>query len=239
MGLDLSILVDNLPLFAQGAWLTLRITFIAFLAGMTIGTLAAIAALSSIAPLRWLVAAYVTIMRGIPFIVLVFLTQYGLPAAGVRSPALFNGTVALSLFAGAYYTEIIRACVLSLPRGQWESARAIGMSPFAAARNIVVPQVLAPMVPPVVNCTMTMIKESSVLSSITVAELTFQGLVVQGNTFAPFEVFIAVAIFYWLITGLFGFVAGLLERRLNAGRGNRTLSPLVARYLILEGRTAR
>ena len=95
------------------------------------------------------------------------------------------------------------------------------------------------MVPPVVNCTMTMIKESSVLSSITVAELTFQGLVVQGNTFAPFEVFIAVAIFYWLITGLFGFAAGLLERRLNAGRGNRTLSPLVARYLILEGRAAR
>ena len=152
---------------------------------------------------------------------------------------MFNGTVALSLFAGAYYTEIIRACVLSLPRGQWESARAIGMSPFAAARHIVVPQVLTPMVPPVVNCTMTMIKESSVLSSITVAELTFQGLVVQGNTFAPFEVFIAVAIFYWLITGLFGFAAGLLERRLNAGRGNRTLSPLVARYLILEGRAAR
>ncbi|MEI4488575.1 amino acid ABC transporter permease [Frigidibacter sp. MR17.14] len=236
MALDLSVITDNIPLFLEGAWMTLRIAAAAFVAGMAIGTLAAVASLSGIAPLRWLVAGYIAIMRGIPFIVLLFLIHYGLPAAGIRNPALVNGIAALSLFAGAYYTEIIRACVRALPKGQWESARAIGMSPFAAARIVIVPQILAPMVPPVVNCTMTMIKESSVISSITVAELTFSGLVVQGNTFAPFEVFIAVALLYWLICGLFATAARAFESRLAGTRRNRGLTPLVGRYLILEGR---
>lgn len=236
MALDLSVITDNIPLFLEGAWMTLRIAAAAFAAGMAIGTLAAVASLSGIAPLRWLVTGYIAIMRGIPFIVLLFLIHYGLPAAGIRNPALVNGIAALSLFAGAYYTEIIRACVRALPKGQWESARAIGMSPFAAARIVIVPQILAPMVPPVVNCTMTMIKESSVISSITVAELTFSGLVVQGNTFAPFEVFIAVALLYWLICGLFATAARAFESRLAGTRRNRGLTPLVGRYLILEGR---
>lgn len=236
MNLDLSVITENIPLFLQGAWMTLRIAFAAFIAGMSIGAIAAAMSLSSVAPLRWLVMGYIAIMRGIPFIVLLFLIHYGLPAAGIRMPALFNGTAALSLFAGAYYTEIIRACVTALPRGQWESARAIGMSPFAATRIVIVPQILAPMVPPVVNCTMTMIKESSVISSITVAELTFSGLVVQGNTFAPFEVFIAVAILYWIICGAFAAAARAFESRLAGTRRNRGLTPLVGRYLILEGR---
>lgn len=234
MDLDPAVITNNLPLFFEGVALTLRITIVAFVAGMAIGAVAAVAALSRIAPLRWLVTGYVAVMRGIPFIVLLFLIHYGLPAAGIRLPALSTGIVALSLFAGAYYAEIVRACVMALPPGQWESARTIGMSPVAAARIVIVPQVLAPMVPPVVNCTMTMIKESSVLSTITVAELTFQGLVVQGQTFAPFEVFIAVACLYWAITGAFAFCARTFERRVLS-REERRMTPLVARYLQLEG----
>ncbi|WP_095588202.1 amino acid ABC transporter permease [Actibacterium ureilyticum] len=233
--LDPTVITENLPLFLEGALMTLRVTAIAFVVGMTIGGIASVAILSSIAPLRWLAAAYVAVMRGTPFIVLLFLIHYGLPAMGVRLPALVNGTVALSLFAGAYYTEIIRACVKALPKGQWESARAIGMSPVAAARDIIIPQILGPMVPPVVNCTMTMIKESSVLSTITVAELTFAGLVVQGETFAPFEVFITVALIYWAITAAFAFGAALFERRLAGANRNRLMTPLVARYLLLDG----
>lgn len=236
MALDPTVITNNLPLFLDGAWMTLRISLTAFVVGMSIGAVAAVASLSPFAPLRWLVTGYIAIMRGIPFLVLLFLIHYGLPTVGLRMPALFNGTMALSLFAAAYYTEIIRACVKALPAGQWESARAIGMSPLSAARIVIVPQILAPMVPPVVNCTMTMIKESSVISTITVAELTFSGLVVQGNTFAPFEVFIAVAILYWIICGAFSRAARLFERRLAGTRRNHAMSPLVARYLILEGR---
>lgn len=236
MRFDHTVILDNLPLFLEGAWLTLRLALVVFLIGMAIATLAAITSFSAFAPLRWLVNGYVAVMRGIPFIVLLFLTHYGLPAAGVRVPAMITATAALSLFAGAYYTEIIRACVKALPRGQWEAARTIGMSPTKAAIHVIVPQVITPMLPPLVNCTMTMIKESSVISSITVAELTFQGLVVQGNTFAPFEVFVAVALLYWAITSLFAFAARLLEGRMRKGQGGRGMTPLVGRYLLLEGR---
>ncbi|TQN60506.1 amino acid ABC transporter permease [Agrobacterium tumefaciens] len=237
MSFDVTIIIDNLPLFLQGAWLTLRLAFVVFLIGMTLAIFAAIASFSAFPPLRWLVQAYVAVMRGIPFIVLLFLTHYGLPAAGLRVPAMITATAALSLFAGAYYTEIIRACVKALPRGQWEAARTIGMSPTRAAIHVIIPQIVAPMLPPLVNCTVTMIKESSVISSITVAELTFQGLVVQGNTFAPFEVFVAVALLYWAITSIFALAARLLERRMKKGQGGRGLTPLVSRYLILEGRS--
>lgn len=239
MSLDPFVVLDRWPLFLEGALMTLYITMIAFVAGMAIAAIAAIGSVSAIAPLRWLVNVYVTVMRGIPFIVLLFLIHYGLPAAGMRLPALATGISALSLFAGAYYTEIIRACVQALPAGQWESARAIGMSRIAASRDIIIPQILAPMVPPVVNCTMTMIKESSVISTITVAELTFAGLVVQGETFAPFEVFIAVALIYWAITYGFERAARLFERRLSGSRAASQMTSLVAGYLLLDGRRPR
>lgn len=238
MALDPSVVLDYWPLFVRGAALTLRITAIAFIAGMAIGVLAATIALLPFWPGRVAIRLYTVLMRGIPFIVILFLIHYGLPAFGLRMPALFNGTAALSLFAGAYYCEIVRACVLALPRGQWESARAIGMSPVAAARHVVVPQILSPMVPPTVNCTITMIKESSVISSITVGELTYQGLVVQGNTFAPFEVFIAVALIYWAITSAFAALAAWSERRIGGAERRDRMSPLAARYLILERRAA-
>ncbi|MFD2238612.1 amino acid ABC transporter permease [Aureimonas populi] len=239
MSLDPFVVLDHWDLFARGALMSLRICATAFVFGLLIGAVAAAFSFTSFAPLRWLVFVYIMLMRGIPFIVILFLVHYGMPAAGIRNSALFNGTVALSLFAGAYYTEIIRACVKALPAGQWESARAIGMSPFAAARHVILPQVRSPMIPPVVNTTMTMIKESSVISSITVAELTFQGLVVQGNTFAPFEVFIAVALIYWFITAVFAAVADAFERRLGSAQRAGRMNPLAARYLILDGRDAR
>lgn len=189
------------------------------------------------APGRWLVGAYLAVMRGVPFIVLVFLIHYGMPAFGIRASALFNGTAALTLFAGAYYSEIIRGCVVALPRGQWDSARVLGMSPFAAARHVIVPQIISPMIPPVVNCTMTMIKESSVLSAITVAELSYQGLVIQGNTFAPFEVFIAVACIYWAITFAFSRLATWYGRKAgSSGSAQQRMSPLAARFLTIETR---
>lgn len=238
MHFDLSIITNNLPLFLEGAGMTLVISLIAFAAGMVIGTIAAVLSLQSFPPLRWITAAYVLVMRGIPFIALLFLIHFGLPTLGLRPPPFVDGTASLSLYAGAYYAEIIRACVKALPKGQWESARTIGLSRLAAARHIILPQILAPMIAPVVNCTITMIKESAVISSITVSELTFAGLVVQGNTFSPFEVFVAVALLYWLITAVFSVPARYAERHLSRHGGQR-MTPLVGRYLVLTGARSR
>jgi polar amino acid transport system permease protein len=150
-------------------------------------------------------------------------------------PAIFVGTLALALFASAYYAEIVRAAIAALPRGQFESARAIGMSPAQAMSNVVAPQILRTLVPPSTNMTLTMMKESAVLSAVTVPELTYQSLVVQGNTFAPFEVFAAVTIIYWSISIVIAEVSRRLERRVGIAQNQGVIrNRLAARYLSLD-----
>ena len=138
MRFDPSILVQYWPLFAEGAWLTLRISVTAFLIGYALGIAIALLALAPGFLPKAAVTAYVGTLRSIPFIIILFVIYYGLPFYGVRLPALLVGTAALALFASAYYAEIVRAAILALPRGQFESARAIGMSPFEVFAAITV-----------------------------------------------------------------------------------------------------
>jgi polar amino acid transport system permease protein len=239
MAFDPRILIPYLPLLADGAWLTIRIAVMAFLIGYVLGIVLALVALIPARIPRLLVQAYGTVLRGIPFIIILFLVYYGLPFAGIRIPAFITGTVALALFASAYYAEIVRAAIVALPSGQFESARAIGMSPLQAMRHVIAPQILRALVPPSTNMTLTMIKESSVLSSITVSELTYQSLVIQGNTFAPFEAFAAVTLIYWAMTAIVVWIAGRSERRLGRMRDERVnQSALVASFLSFDRRPA-
>ncbi len=236
MTLDPAVVLDSWPLFVAGTVVTLQVSAIAFVGGILLAS--AIVALSfSGGWIRVAIQVYLGVLRGVPFIVLLFLVHFGMPFAGIRMPAYFNGTLALTLYASAYYSEVLRATVLGLPRGQWESARAIGMSRSAATRHIIAPQMLRPALPPTVNSTITMIKESSVMSAITVGELTYQGLVVQGNTFAPFEVFIAVAGLYWLIAFVLSRVAVAVERAVATGQGaSARRNAIGERYLALDAR---
>jgi His/Glu/Gln/Arg/opine family amino acid ABC transporter permease subunit len=239
MVFDPSILIPYLPLLAAGTWLTVKISVMAFFLGYAVGIVLALVALIPHWVPRLVVSVYVAILRGIPFIIVVFLVYYGLPFSGVRLPAYVTGTVALGLFASAYYAEIVRAAIVALSPGQFESARAVGMSPLQAMRHVIAPQILRALVPPSTNMTLTMIKESSVLSSITVADLTYQSLVIQGNTFAPFESFAAVTLIYWAMTAIVAWAFARSERRLgrieaeNVGR-----SALVASFLSFDRRPA-
>lgn len=237
MHFDPAILVDYWPLLLQGAWLTLQVSVAALLLGYAAGIVVALIALTPGWLPRLVAGFYVEILRNIPFIIILFVVYYGLPFWGIRLPATLVGTVALALFASAYYAEIVRAAILALPRGQFESARAIGMSPANAMWHVVAPQILRTLVPPSTNMTLTMMKESAVLSSITVPELTYQSLVVQGNTFAPFEVFAAVASIYWLIAVAIAEASRRLERRVGAVQAEAVSRNRIAdRYLSLVAR---
>ncbi|SFI23488.1 amino acid ABC transporter permease [Bradyrhizobium sp. cf659] len=239
MHFDPAVLVDYWPLLLQGAWLTLQVSVAALVMGYAAGIAVALIALVP-GWLPGLVAGfYVETLRNIPFIIILFVVYYGLPFWGIRLPATLVGTAALALFASAYYAEIVRAAILALPRGQFESARAIGMSPMNAMWHVVAPQILRTLVPPSTNMTLTMMKESAVLSSITVPELTYQSLVVQGNTFAPFEVFAAVASIYWLIAVVIAEASRRLERRVGAVQAEAVSRNRIAdRYLsLVAGRT--
>jgi len=237
MHFDPAVLVDYWPLLLQGAWLTLQVSAAAFVMGYVAGIAIALIALVPGWLPRLVTGLYVETLRNIPFIIILFVVYYGLPFSGIRLPAVLVGTVALALFASAYYAEIVRAAILALPRGQFESARAIGMSPISAMRHVVAPQILSTLVPPSTNMTLTMMKESAVLSSVTVPELTYQSLVVQGNTFAPFEVFAAVASIYWLIAVVIAEASRRLERNVGAVQAEATSRNRIAdRYLSLVAR---
>jgi His/Glu/Gln/Arg/opine family amino acid ABC transporter permease subunit len=235
MHFDPLLLLDYWRLLLQGTLLTAQVAACAFVIGYLAGIAVALIALLPGRLVRLVAAAYVETLRNIPFIIIVFVVYYGLPFSGIRLSAPIVGTIALALFASAYYAEIVRAAILALPRGQFESARAIGMSPAQAMWHVVAPQILRTLVPPSTNMTLTMMKESAVLSSITVPELTYQSLVVQGNTFAPFEVFATVASIYWLIAIVIAETSRRIERRVGATHADGIArSSLARRYLSLD-----
>jgi polar amino acid transport system permease protein len=163
------------------------------------------------------VRGYVDFLRGTPLLVQLVLLFY-LPAAlGVRFPALVAGVIGLALYYGAYITEIVRGGLASVPRGHLDAARALGMPRFTTFRHIVLPQVLAIVVPPLAGQFTAVVKGTSLLSVITVFELTSAGHEISVRTVAPVETWIVVAFIY---LGLNGIIAGgsvLLERRLRVG----------------------
>ncbi len=240
MRFDPTILTRHAPMFLEGAWLTIQITVCAFLLGFALAVLVALLGLLRHPVPRILVATYVGALRSVPFIITLFVIYYGLPFAGIRLPAFAVGTASLGIFASAYYAEVIRAAILAIPRGQFDSARALGMTYPQLMRLVIGPQVMRALIPPSTNTTLSMMKESAVLSSITVPELTFQGLVVQGETFAPVEVFLAVTLLYWSIAIVIAGVARRAEHRVGHAQTQAVLhSAIAARYLSLDWRAAR
>ena len=143
-----------------------------------------------------------------------------MPFYGIRFPAEYVGTVALAAFGSAYFAEVIRGGIDAVPKGQLESAKAIGMSDWQAMQNIILPQTLPIILPPLTNQTLSLLKESAILSTITVQELTMSGIRVQGETFRPFEVFIMVAILYWALNETIATFMRWLEKRANRVRGS-------------------
>ena len=143
---------------------------------------------------------------------------YVLPFYGVRISAEYVGIIALAAFGSAYFAEIIRAGIDAVPKGQLESARAIGMTDWQSMKNIILPQTLSIVLPPLTNQTLTLIKESAILSTITVHELTMTGLMVQGETFRPFEVFIMVALLYWALNETIATIMRRFEKNINKNR---------------------
>lgn len=237
MRFEPAILAQYAPLFLQGAWLTVQITVCASLLGYALAVGVALLGLLRGWLPRLLVSAYVGALRSVPFIIILFVIYYGLPFAGLRLPALLVGTVALGLLASAYYAEVIRAAILAIPAGQFDSARAVGITYTQAMRNVIAPQVLRALVPPSTSTTLSMMKESAMLSSITVPELTYQGLVVQGETFAPFEVFAAVTLLYWAIAIVISGLARRAELRFGQVQAQAVQrSAIAAKYLSLDWR---
>ena len=224
MSIDLSIFSSYAPQFFLGFWMTIRIVIGAIILGMPFGLVLALCQRSRFRLLRILAVSYIEIFRNTPFIIQVFIFFYVLPFYGLHLPAAYVGTVALAAFGSAYFAEVIRGGINAVAKGQLESARATGMSDWEAMRYVVLPQTLPIILPAMTNQTLSLVKESAILSTITVGELTMAAITVQGETFRPFEAFIMIAIMYWALNETIAMIMRRVERKVsnrsNSGRAN-------------------
>jgi His/Glu/Gln/Arg/opine family amino acid ABC transporter permease subunit len=219
MSFDLSVLIDNWQYFAQGLAKTVLICAISLPLGFALGSLIALIRLRAGPVLNAIALAYIELIRNIPFLVQVFLLFFALPFAGVRLSPMTAGIIALSSYAAAYFSEIVRGGILSIPPGQGEAARALGLSYGVTFWKVLFPQVVGYVLPAATNLTITLIKESAALSIITVGELTYMSQDVIGRTFAPVEVFTLIALVYWSLNALLAQFAACLEKYLQPQMG--------------------
>ena len=227
MRFDVSVLVEHWAIFARGFGITLLCCGAAIAAGLVLGALVALARLSRRPWLRTPASVYVQVIRDTPFLVQAFLIYFLLPRWEIRLPATTAGILALALYGAAGFAEAIRGAILSVARGQVEAARAVGMSHLGTMRRIVTPQMMGYLVPSLTNQLIGVVKESSVLSIITVPELTMSSSVVLGQTFAALEAYSVVAGLYWLLTLAIALGMGLLERG-TPGRRVARAAPLLS-----------
>lgn len=213
MSLELDIFITYGPRILWGFWLTIKIVVLAIAIGLPFGLLLALARRSRFWVPRIAALCFIEVFRNTPFMIQVFLLYYVLPFYGLRLPAEQVGVLALAAFGSSYFAEVIRAGIDAVPAGQLESARAIGMSDLQAMRQIVLPQTLPIILPLLTNQMLSLIKESAILSTITVQEMTMTAIRVQGETFRPFEAFIMIALLYWALNEAVATAMRALERR--------------------------
>lgn len=212
MTFDFSVILNGYPLLLTGLGYTLLICGIAVPAGFAIGALCALARLSNIRVLRWLVIGYVELIRNTPFLIQVYLVFFVLPLFGLRLDGVTVGILTLAVYCGAYFAENVRGAILTIPKGQAEAANALGISYWTMQRRVIFPQMLSYLIPTTTNLTITLIKESAILSAITVPELTYQAQVIIGRTFAPVEAFTVIGLMYWGLNSLVAFALNRWER---------------------------
>jgi polar amino acid transport system permease protein len=218
MDLDFSPVWDGWQELAHGTLLTVEITAGAIALGCLVGLAVGLGRLE---PRRRLLyaacTAYVSVIRGTPLLVQLFIWFFGLPHFGINLPAFFCGVVGMGMYSGAYVSEIVRGAIQSIDRGQMEAARSLGMPYRMAMREIVIPQAVVRMIPPLGNEFIALIKNSSLVSLLTIADVMHEGQKIISTSYRSLEVYLAIALIYFVLTNLTGLALRGAERRLGAG----------------------
>jgi polar amino acid transport system permease protein len=218
MELDFSPVWAGTGQLLQGALVTVEITAVSLLLGCVLGLLIGIGRLD---PRRRVVyglcTAYVAAIRGTPLLVQLFILFFGLPQFGLMLPAFACGIMGLGIYSAAYVSEIVRGAIQSVDRGQMEAARSIGLSGRQAMRSVILPQAVVRMIPPLGNEFIALIKNSALVSLLTIHELMHVGQKIISVSYRSLEVYLAIAVVYFVLTGLTTLALGRLELRLRAG----------------------
>lgn len=212
---DIELALENLPFIISGLPMTLAVSMIGMAIGLFLGLFIAIARSSERMILRWPARIYISFMRGTPMLVFLFILYFGLPMAGIKLTAFVAASLGFGLNSAAYIAEINRASLNSIDSGQWEAARALHLTYWQTMRGIIFPQAVRIALPPLTNVFMDVVKATSLTAVITVPELFQKTQIVAGRTYDAMTMYILVALIYWPICIIIGFVQERLENRFS------------------------
>ncbi|KHA55998.1 cysteine ABC transporter permease [Aeromonas hydrophila] len=211
----LQLMIDSFwPLLSAGLIFTVPLTLITFVLGIVLGLSVALARLYGPAPLVMLVRFYVWLIRGTPLLVQLFLIFYGLPSAGIVLDAFTAAVIGFTLNIGAYSSEIIRAALAAIPKGQWEAAYSIGMNWPQVMWRVILPQAARIAVPPLSNTFISLVKDTSLAAAVTVPELFQAAQRLASVTYEPLILYVETALIYLLFSSVLSTLQDRLEQRL-------------------------
>ncbi|WP_099867606.1 amino acid ABC transporter permease [Pararhizobium haloflavum] len=211
--MDFALIAKVWTFFAAAAWVTLQISALAICLGLCLGFAAALASISRNVLLRFPARVYVSIFRGTPALIQLFLLYYGGPQIGLQLGPFEAGVIGLGINIGAYMTESIRGAILAVEKGQMEAARCLGLGHVQSMRNVILPQALRLMVRPLGVNAVALIKGSAIVSTISVVELTYTAHRYISSTYKPFEMFILASLFYLVIVSVVSFAVNRIDER--------------------------
>ncbi|EPO7642017.1 amino acid ABC transporter permease [Pseudomonas aeruginosa] len=204
------------PFLLQGAMYTVLFAAVSMVLGLILGFSVAVVRVTKVLVVSQIAAVYVSAFRGTPLLVQIFVLYYGLPSVGIEFTPVTAGILALTLNVAAYLSESMRGAILGIDKGQWEAGLSVGLTWGQTLWNIITPQALRLAVPSLSNSLISLIKDTSLISVITVTELMLATKEVIAETFQPLPLYLAAAGIYWLLSALFERVQKALENRLTA-----------------------
>lgn len=214
--INVAIILESLPYLARGAVISLEIAALGCFFGTLLGTILGVLQSNKKAWLRYPVTLYVTIIRGTPMLIQIAFTAYALPQLiGITIAPFIAAVLAISLNSAAYVSQIIRSGIQAVNRGQIEAARVLGFTPWQTMRFIILPQAIRVVIPALGNEFITLVKDSSLASTIGVAELTKEAWIIKSRYFDALSVYTAVALSYLLITSILSLAVAYLEQKVN------------------------
>ena len=213
--MDFELMLKVYPFFLEAAWLTILLSVLTAVLGLTCGALGAAARLSRFRTLRFIGATYVSVIRGTPALIQLFILYFGGPQIGIQLDAFEAGVIGLGINAGAYMTETIRGAVIAIDKGQREAARTLGLSQWQAMYKVILPQSARLMVRPLGVNINALIKATALVAAISVVELTYTAQRYIGSTYKPFEMFLLAGILYMIIIYVAGRGIAWLDRKVQ------------------------
>ncbi|BAK15360.1 ABC-type amino acid transport system, permease component [Solibacillus silvestris StLB046] len=213
MSREMDILLSSIwPILKAGLLVTIPLSLIAFAIAVVIAVATALARISNYRVLRWIFGAYVWMFRGTPLLVQLFIVFFGLPKLGITLDAWTAAIITFSLNTGAYASESIRASILAIPKGQWEAAESLGMTYWQMMRRVIAPQTVRISLPPVANDFIDMVKGTSLVASITLADLFMVGQQITARTYEPLMIYSLCAVIYLIFISVLMVIQGRLEK---------------------------